>query len=376
VAGPPDRDELASWSTAELADVELGSIPPLAGPLPQGWTELVDGRGVFVRRQRGPEGATPVWFVHGLGGSSTDWTRLSGALSRYATAYSLDLPGSGRSDPPPGGRYSPEAEADLIAQLITQVSGGPVHVVGNSYGGVVATLLAARRPELLRTLTVISPAVPDLRLTRDRGSDPRLGLLLLPGTARLAYQRLASIPPAARARGMGELCFGHPELITDRDYQVAEAEHSWRARLPWAHASTIHSLRALMTSYLRRGAASFAHAAAAVTVPTLVVWGTRDRLVDVRLSRAAAEGYPRATLLVLAECGHVAQMEDPRSTARGIVALWQGVSKSQAGGSAVLPSDSASAKGAQTDREPAGSRQDRYGRAARALAAPYDNLVR
>jgi len=113
VAGPPDRDELASWSTAELADVELGSIPPLAGPLPQGWTELVDGRGVFVRRQRGPEGATPVWFVHGLGGSSTDWTRLSGALSRYATAYSLDLPGSGRSDPPPRGRHSPLTDADV-----------------------------------------------------------------------------------------------------------------------------------------------------------------------------------------------------------------------------------------------------------------------
>ena len=287
----------------------------------------------------------PVWFVHGLGGASTDWNRLSGALSRFATGYSLDLPGSGRSDPPPGGKYSPVAEADLIAQLITQVSGGPVHVVGNSYGGLVATLLAARHPELLRTLTVISPAVPDLRLTRDRGSDPRLGLLLLPGTAPLAQQQLASIPPAARARGMGELCFGHPELITEQDYEVATAEHAWRARLPWAHTAIVASLRALMTSYLRPGEASFARAAAAVTVPTLVVWGTRDRLVDVRLSRGAAAAYPRATLLVLAECGHVAQMEDPRSTARAIVALWQGLSSG-----------------------------DRSGRAARAATAAYDNL--
>jgi len=377
VAGPPDRDELASWSTAELADAELGRIPPLAGPPPQGWTELVDGRGVFVRHQPGPADSTPVWFVHGLGGASTDWNRLSGALSPFATGYSLDLPGSGRSDPPPGGRYSPVAEADLIAQLITQVSGGPVHVVGNSYGGLVATLLAARHPEQLRTLTVISPAVPDLRLTRDRGSDPRLGLLLLPGTAPLAQQQLASIQPAARARGMGELCFGHPELIGEQDYEVAAAEHAWRAGLPWTHAATIGSLRALMSSYLRRGAASFAAAAAAVTVPTLVVWGTRDRLVDVRLSRAASDAYRRATLLVLAECGHVAQMEDPRSTARGIVALWQGLSEEQVDGPAAHPRAAMSAPDVGTDRGvPGGSGQDRSGRAARATTAPYDNLVR
>ena len=86
-----------------------------------------------------------------------------------------------------------------------------------------------------------------------------------------------------------------------------------------------------MAGYLRRGWTSFAAAAAAVTVPTLVVWGTRDRLVDVRLSRRAAAAYPQATLLVLAECGHVAQMEDPRSTARGILALWRRIAQDPAG---------------------------------------------
>ena len=186
-------------------------------------------------------------------GASTDWTRLSAALAPFATGYSLDLPGSGRSDPPPDGRYSPAADADLVAGAIEQVTGGPVHLVGNSYGGVVATLVAARRPDLVRTLTVISPAVPDLRLTRDRGADPRLGLLLLPGTAGLAHQRLASIPPMARARGMGELCFGHPELITDEDYAVAAAEHAWRAALPWTYPATMGTLRGLMAGYLRRG---------------------------------------------------------------------------------------------------------------------------
>ena len=93
IQGPPDRDELISWSTARLFEGGLDAAPALATEPPAGWTELFDGRGVFVRRQPRPAGATPVWFVHGLGGSSTDWTRLSAALAPFATGYSLDLPG-------------------------------------------------------------------------------------------------------------------------------------------------------------------------------------------------------------------------------------------------------------------------------------------
>lgn len=322
VAGPSVRDDLADWTTATLHPGELGPIPALAQPAPPGRTHLILGGGVHVRRQPGPVGATPAWYVHGLGGSSTDWTRLSAAASARAAGYSLDLPGSGRSDPPPGGRYSPQVDARVVAATIERVSGGPVHLVGNSYGGVVVTEVAAGWPHLVRSLTVLAPAVPDLRLTSDRGADPRLGMLLVPGTAGLAYQRLGSIAPLARARGMGELCFGRPETITDRDYALAAREHAWRARLPWVYESMIGTLRGLMSSYLRAGQRSFAAVAGRIRVPTLVIWGTRDRLVDVRLSRRATAAYPDARLLVIAGCGHVPQMEEPETTARGMLAHW------------------------------------------------------
>lgn len=322
-AGPPPRDELTAWTTAELADGELGVIPPLSQPAPPGRMRLVFGGGVNVRAQPGPAGAAPAVYVHGLGGASTDWTRLAAALAPHATGYSLDLPGSGRSDPPPAGRYSPAVDARVVARAIEQVADGPVHLVGNSYGGIVVTHVAAGWPHLVRTLTVLAPAVPDLRPTADRGADPRLGVLLVPGTAALAYQRLASIAPMARARGMGELCFGRPELVTDRDYALAAREHAWRARLPWVFEATIGTLRGLMNGYLRPGSRSFAAQAGRVRAPVLVVWGTRDRLVDVRLSRRAAAAYPDARLLVLAGCGHVPQMEQPEATARAMLALWR-----------------------------------------------------
>lgn len=323
VAGPPPRDELAAWTTVEPADGDLGVIPPLSQSAPPGRMELVYGGGVNVRCQPGPAGAVPAVYVHGLGGASTDWTRLAAAMAPHATGYSLDLPGSGRSDPPPAGRYSPAVDARVVARTIEQLAVGPVHLVGNSYGGIVVTQVAAGWPHLVRTLTVLAPAVPDLRPTADRGADPRLGVLLVPGTAALAYQRLASIPPMARARGMGELCFGRPESITDRDYALSAREHAWRARLPWVFEATIGTLRGLMNGYLQPGSRSFAAQAGRVKVPTLVVWGTRDRLVDVRLARRAAAGYPDAQLLVLAGCGHVPQMEQPEATARAMLAVWR-----------------------------------------------------
>jgi pimeloyl-ACP methyl ester carboxylesterase len=162
VAGPPARDDLAAWTTATLDDGELGEIPGLSQPAPPGRTELVSGGGVNVRVRPGPTGPTPAFYVHGLGGASTDWTRLSAALATRATGYSIDLPGSGRSDPPPGGRYSPAVDARVVAATIERVAAGPVHLVGNSYGGVITTLVAARWPHLVRSLTVLAPAVPDL----------------------------------------------------------------------------------------------------------------------------------------------------------------------------------------------------------------------
>ncbi|MET3803450.1 pimeloyl-ACP methyl ester carboxylesterase [Nakamurella sp. UYEF19] len=319
------RDDLESWTTAELAEVG-GETPGVADDPPAGWTEMVDGRGVFLRRTDKPIDAGPdgpdVWFVHGLAGSSTNWVSLAGALADRAVGYLVDLPGHGRSDPPPRGRYSLVDDAWVVAQLIRRYSSGPVHLVGNSMGGIVVTALAARFPELVATLTLISPAVPDLRLTKDRGADRILGLLLLPGTAGVAVRQLSATSPMARARGMGRLCYGDPSRLTDHDFEVAAADLAWRGPLPWVHLATIGTLRALMRSYLRRSG-SFQGDAARIRVPTLVIWGTRDALVDVRLSRRTAEAFPDASLLVIAGAGHTAQMEEPRLTARAIARLWE-----------------------------------------------------
>ena len=336
---PAALDGLAKQSTAVLAPPPASPVSALHARPPAGWWADVDGRGVFVRIAEGSAAVgdldDPVdkrrpdgWYVHGLAGSSTNWTALAGLLGNRARGFLVDLPGHGRSDPPPRGRYRISDDAAVLATLIEQYSGAPVHLVGNSLGGMVCIDLAARRPDLVATLTLISPAVPDLRLTTDRGADPRLAVFLLPGTSGLAIRRLAGVTAARRISGMLELCFGDPGAVGADELAAATADLRWRLPLPWVHAATLGSLRALMTSYLRTRSASFRAAATRISCPTLVIWGTRDRLVDPRLARRTAAAFPRADLLVLPGIGHTAQLEDPVTVARAMIALWDGAGAS------------------------------------------------
>lgn len=361
---PPDREGLVAASDARLADSALPSPPPVAAPSPPGRFVVIDDRGVYLRSARSADGAAPdptlpvTLYVHGLAGNSTNFDTLGTVLAGHTQGFAVDLPGFGRSDPPPGEHYSLADDADLLAAVIDRISPDAVHVVGNSLGGMVSIALAARHPDKVRTLSLISPAVPDLRLTGDRGADPRLGILLAPGTTGLALRRLSGISPLDRARGMAALCYGDPSGLTSGDIEAAATELGWRYPLPWAHTATVFSLRALMRSYLRPGRTSFRATTRRITAPALVIWGTEDRLVDCSLAPATAAALHDARLLVLSGCGHVAQMEQPTITARAILALWQDTASREGPGSregSVPQQDAALGQDAATPGAPSGA---------------------
>ena len=94
-----------------------------------------------------------------------------------------------------------------------------------------------------------------------------------------------------------------------------------RAEQPWADRALTRSMRGLITSYLRVGAANAWRAARALRPPTLVLWGSRDKLVDPALAPAAGRRRPRRRLLVLDGVGHVAMLEAPEPTARAVLGM-------------------------------------------------------
>ncbi|GAA3105613.1 alpha/beta fold hydrolase [Streptosporangium carneum] len=290
----------------------------VAEPIPRWPGELVDlpvGQGkqrVHVRSTpRGP--AETAVYVHGLAGSATNWTDLMGELSDVARGHAIDLPGAGYSPEPSGGDYSVTAHARTVTALIEHVSDAPVHLFGNSLGGAVSVRIAATRPDLVRSLTLVSPALPDLL---PRYGPARVALSTVPRLGEWVAERLRVVPAERRLSATLGMCYA--DLARVHPLRLEEAAEELRRRdgLPYAADALIGSARGIVAEYFRRGEENLWRLAALVAAPTLVIHGRHDRLVNPRMAARAGRTFPHVRLVLLPDAGHVAQMELPDRVAR------------------------------------------------------------
>ncbi|HEY6315838.1 MAG TPA: alpha/beta fold hydrolase [Streptosporangiaceae bacterium] len=260
----------------------------------------------------------PALCVHGLEGSSRNWTDLMDLLRPRLACDALDLPGFGDSPPRPDGRYSIAALAQTVIALIERRGRGPVHLIGNSLGGAVCVKVAASRPELIRTLTLISPALPHPRPRLDLLQFP---LISLPRVGTRLLRKYQALPPQNRVADVITNCYSDPGLFAQARFATEVAELSRRDSLGYAAAVLVGSIRALTAETLRVGRRSAWRDAARITAPSLVIFGGHDRLVDPRLAGRAARAFSGARIVVLPRTGHVAHMEHPGAVAAEIGVL-------------------------------------------------------
>jgi pimeloyl-ACP methyl ester carboxylesterase len=285
----------------------------------------VDVGGVRVHVRTTPSDkpdAPPMLCVHGLGGSAHNWTDFAGVLRNQFAIEAIDLPGHGRSGPAYRNNYSLDMHAGTVVRYLEQSGRGPVHLVANSMGGAVSVLVASRRPDLVRTLTLISPAVPDNRVRAfPLRNDARAALVVVPGIGegilRLYTKRYT---PAQRVKGTIKACFADPKRYPRQRLNESIAEHTARMSFPWAGSALARSTRGLAAAQFLRARVGWA-TLRTINVPTLVVWGDTDRLVAPDLAPYVAAAIPDSRLLVMIDVGHTAMMEMPEETARAVLAL-------------------------------------------------------
>ncbi|GAA3257149.1 alpha/beta hydrolase [Streptomyces labedae] len=265
-------------------------------------------------RSRPPvrEGRPPAFYVHGLGGSSLNWSPLMALLEDAVDSEAVDLPGFGDSPPPDDGDYSITAHARAVIRCLEASDRGPVHLFGNSLGGAVATRVAAVRPDLVRTLTLVSPALPELRVQR---SAVPTGLLAVPGVAPLFTRLTREWTAEQRVRGVMNLCYGDPSRVAPEGFRHAVQEMERRQRLPYFWDAMARSARGLVSSYMLGGQHGLWRQAERVLAPTLLVYGGRDQLVGFRMAQRAARHFRGSRLVTLPDAGHVAMMEYPETVA-------------------------------------------------------------
>jgi pimeloyl-ACP methyl ester carboxylesterase len=262
---------------------------------------------------KGPGGKELVLCVHGMTGDATNWTDLMSELAPDFDAVAVDLPGSGFSPPPGNPRgYSVTGHAATVIELIEALGYGPVHLMGNSMGGAVTVRVAARRPDLVKTLTLVSAALPDRRPHRQTAHFPVLALPVL--GMRLVHQ-YGRIPAENRIAGVLQTCYYDPAVVHPVRVALSVEELKRRDGLDYDPMSTARAARTLVAETLRPRRFSLWRDAERVRMPALVLFGTHDKLVSPSLADRAARTFPNARVIVLPETGHLGQMEHPVTVA-------------------------------------------------------------
>ncbi|GAA3830989.1 alpha/beta hydrolase [Streptomyces coacervatus] len=306
-------------SSTELPSVPATNALPKVAPVRIADGERLRSVGLpgitLAVRSRPParEGLPPALYVHGLGGSSQNWSALMQQLEGFVDGEAVDLPGFGDSPPPDDGDYSVTGHARAVIRFLDSAGRGPVHLFGNSLGGSVATRVAALRPDLVRTLTLVSPALPEIRVQR---TAVPTALLALPGVAGLFTRFTKEWSAEERVRGVMALCYGDPGRVTPEGFRNAVEEMERRLQLPYFWDALTRSARGVVNAYTLGGQHGLWRQAERVLAPTLLVYGGRDQLVGFRMAQRAARAFRDSRLITLPEAGHVAMMEYPETVAR------------------------------------------------------------
>ena len=254
-----------------------------------------------------------ILLVHGLGGAHLNWMAVAPQLAAHHRIYALDLPGFGRS-PLAGRRSTIAANVVLVTRAITRLSRGPIVLMGNSMGGLLAIGVAALHPRLVDALVLVDPAVPTPRgefpPRLDSVSRTFLATAFMPrwGARRLS-RAVAALGPESLVRETMRLVSADPSRIeqTVMDAHIAlEAERL--AESAW-HESFYAATRSLVAALaLKRRVLRWVQE---VVAPTLLLQGDRDRLVPVSSARAIASLRPDWEYHEFAGAGHVPMLEVP-----------------------------------------------------------------
>jgi pimeloyl-ACP methyl ester carboxylesterase len=300
----------ASARIHDVPEVEhLGRFPNVAQPEKR--VVRLHGHRIVCRIGGGePRGERPVLvLVHGVAGSSATWDVVLPALARHYTVVAPDLLGHGQSDKPRHD-YSLGAYANMVRDVMIALGIDRATIVGHSFGGGVAMQFAYQHPSRCERLVLESSG----------GLGPEISwifrALSLPGVEflmPLIFPSFARVAGDVVGSGMHRLGVRAPNLA-----------QSWRAYAELTKTDNrpafLNTLRSVID---RSGQTVSAHDRLYLAgwVPTLIVWGTSDRIIPVEHAIAAHDAMASSELVIFERVGHFPHAQEPERFVDALIAF-------------------------------------------------------
>ncbi len=255
---------------------------------------VVDGAS-WPYLEGGPADGDTIVMVHGFGGDKDNWLLYARYFTQHYRVIAPDLPGFGENVRNPDWSYGGMAQTERLHAFLKELGVRNFHLTGNSMGGFIALIYALTHPGQLKSLTLIDNAgvtskhKSELELAVDDGRNPLVAKSLKDFDRLMDFIMYKRIPsPKFMMKAMSEVHL--------RNYDFLDG-------IFWAIVD--EALKKPLTERLGE-----------VAMPTLIIWGRHDRLIDVSCAEVMADAIPDNRVVILEDAGHIPMIESPRETAR------------------------------------------------------------
>jgi pimeloyl-ACP methyl ester carboxylesterase len=288
-------------------------------------SEVVDVRGteVHLLRADGPATGPTQLLVHGLGGTATNWLEVMAALAERGPVVAPDLPGFGRTRHPRKGASRVRANAGFLSALLDTLGIDHAEVHGNSMGGMISVLFAARFPHHVERLLLVDPALPGPRTQLHRVTPQTLLTFVpfsVPGAGTLAMRRLYETRTAEQLYDENQrYIHADPSRVNPDLIEVGRENVAFGQATNWRLEGFVSAAESILSAVL--SARELSRAVQAVEAPTLLMWGDGDQLVGRPVIDLTAARRPDWTLHVFSDVGHAPMIEVPDDYVR-VVTGW------------------------------------------------------
>jgi abhydrolase domain-containing protein 6 len=248
----------------------------------------------------GPSEAQTILMVHGFAANKDNWLRFARDFTEDYRVIALDLPGFGASSRP-AGSYDIGTQTERLAGIIDALGLDTLHLIGNSMGGHISALYAARYPNRVRSLALLdnagitSPQPSELRQRMQRGEPNPLVV-----KSRKDFQHLL------------DFIFVQPPYLPEslKGYFAEQAISN--------SAHYDHVFTHLIERYI-----PLEPELPKIQAPTLIIWGEEDRVIDVSSVQIMKPLLQRPSVVIMPDTGHAPMVEQPGLTAKHYRAFLQ-----------------------------------------------------
>jgi pimeloyl-ACP methyl ester carboxylesterase len=269
----------------------------------------VNGQQVHLRDEGPHDDPAPIVLLHGTSASLHTWEGWARALRGQRRVIRFDLPGFGLTGPNRQNDYSTEAYVLFVRGVMDKLGVQRFALGGNSLGGQIAWSAAAQMPDRVTHLILVDASgYPPESITAPQSIPLGFRIARTPGLRLLAEYTL----PRGLVEGTLRDVYGDPSKVTSELVDLYSA------------MTRREGNRKALGRRLEQGYTGNVALLKSIKVPTLILWGSKDRLVPPELGQRFVRDIPGSKLVVFDGLGHVPQEEDPARTVaevRGFLGL-------------------------------------------------------